>query len=130
MSISALIEPISDKGSTRINGQVMPVISALSLEVLNAAPDAPYNWDVISLYFTPQNRDHPEKSSYGREDGLACLNSWLNPERTVSSTCAGRALQGLEHIMEMAGKTPDVGKIHTLENLLIAQYRQIDDPID
>ncbi len=129
MSLNEIINTIADKGKLRVRISVMKAIAAQAEEILKRSDQADYNWDVISLYFTPEDGGYEQKTSYDDTDAALFLTAWRGMKGTTSSTTISRGLQGLEYIIDMT-RDGIVTDVTGLTKDISAEYRHIGSPVD
>ncbi|AOG11903.1 hypothetical protein [Agrobacterium sp. RAC06] len=129
MSLNEMINTIADKGKLRVRISVMKAIAAQAEDLLKRSDQADYNWDVISLYFTPEDGGYEQKTSYDDADAALFLTAWRGMKGTTSSTTISRGLQGLEYIIDMTGDGV-VTDVTGLTKDISAEYRHIGSPVD
>lgn len=128
MSLNAMINAVSDKGKMRVDISLMKATSALCQDILKRSHQADYNWDVISLYFTPEDDIYEQKERYDRVDVAFFLTAWQGMAGTTSSMTVARGLQGLEYIV---GTTGDgvVSDTTALQREIGAEYLRLGSPL-
>ena len=129
MSLNEMINTIADKGTLRVRISVMKAIAARAEEILKRSDQADYNWDVISLYFTPEDGGYEQKTRYDDADAALFLTAWRGMKGTTSSTMISRGLQGLEYIIDMT-RDGVVTDVTALTRDISAEYRHIGSPVD
>jgi len=127
MSIIEMIDRISDKGSLQVSASLMSEICTICLDILKHNEQASYNWDVISLYSTPENGGYEQRERYNKTDAYTFLTDWIGIKGMRSSTSVSRALQGLEYIIGMAND--DTSTI-ALECDISAEYDRVGSSIN
>lgn len=130
MSIYQYINEISDKGAVRVSCTLMTSISRICTDILGRSDAVPYNWDVITLYFAPENGPTEQKERYGRPDALALLTAWSSCKKDVSSSIVARALQGLAYILETSVDVSDEALLRGLECRIIDEYSRVGSPLN
>lgn len=129
MLLNEMINAISDKGKLRVDISLMKATSALCQDILERSHQADYNWDVISLYFTPEDNSYEQKERYDRADVASFLIAWQGLEGTTSSTTVARGLQGLEYIVDTTSSGV-VADTTALRREISAAYLGIGSPLD
>ncbi len=129
MLLNEMINTISDKGKLRVDASLMKATSALCQNILKHSARADYNWDVISLYFTPEDEKYEQKSRYDSADAASFLAAWRGVEGTTSSRTISRGLQGLEYIVDMTGDGVATDTSALLRDIR-AEYLRVGSPID
>lgn len=129
MSLNEMINTTADKGKLRVPISLMKAIAAQAEDILKRSGQADYNWDVISLYFTPEDGGYEQKARYDDADAALFLTAWRGLKGTTSSTTISRGLQGLEYIIDMTldGVVTDVT---ALMRDISAEYLRIGNPVD
>ncbi|KPF59590.1 hypothetical protein [Rhizobium sp. AAP116] len=129
MSLNEMINTIADKGKLRVRISVMKAIAARAEDLLKRSDQADYNWDVISLYFTPEDDGYEQKTRYDDADAALFLTAWRGMKGTTSSTTISRGLQGLEYIIDMT-RDGIVTDVTGLTKDISAEYLRIGSPVD